>query len=204
MFILSIDIGILHLGLSFTCVDETFENPVIECIQLVDITRYACNKNVECNLYHTNNLCDRINHFIFDYLYYFDKSDFILIEQQPITGLVSVEQLLLEKFRTKTIKVHPSKMHRRFNIHMYDYDTRKLKTEEISKRYLSPRHQLELDAFERAHDITDSICIMLYWIHTKHEELCKLQRKEKLHSDFLNYTSMSMGDFFDQYKFKTK
>jgi len=205
MKLLSIDIGILHLGLSVTDIDDEYETPTIQLIDLIDITKYTHDRMLSkdtCTLYHTRNVCDRLNHFIEDYMDIFDTVDIILIEQQPIMGITSVEQLILNRFRNKTIKISPQRMHRFFRIHIYDYETRKIKTESIARKYLLTHHQKQLDTFVRAHDITDSICIMLYWVNEQRIIYENKVRKQEMEDKFLKFNEISMDEFFNQYKYQ--
>ena len=107
----------------------------------------------------------------------FPGVDKILIERQPPMGLVAIEQLIYAKFRDKCELIAPNSMHKFFNIGKYDYSIRKEKVEKIAKRYIiEPALVADLDAFGRQHDISDAICLGIFWLDKKHAEYTMIQK----------------------------
>ena len=95
--VLSVDIGVLHLGISVTTLDEDYNVIDIIWIDLIDITQfkheYGVSRN-KCKLYHTKTFCDWLNHTYQENFEFFNMADFILVERQPPMGFVVVEQLI--------------------------------------------------------------------------------------------------------------
>lgn len=165
--VLSIDIGIHHLGISLAKVNVDFTLKEIVWIDLIDITRYVHRngpKVKECKLHHTKTFSDWVEHVIQENNELFEYSDFILIERQPPLGFVVIEQLIFNKYRHKTYLISPKNVHNYLNITRLDYDKRKEYTVKAANMYLSNYFKQKLLLYERSHDIADSICMMLYWL----------------------------------------
>lgn len=156
MKIVAIDVGILHLGL--VCAEVTWENTNVEDVHLVDLTKRC--RNPQCNLGHTNHMVDRVDHFIYNYKQVLDKADKILIEKQPIQGLLSVEQLLFDRLRARVIFIHPLTMHKHFSIGKLSYDERKDFLVEETRPFLEGTI---FDQVERKHDLADAMAMIIYW-----------------------------------------
>lgn len=171
--ILSVDVGVKHLGLSLMKIDKEFKNPKIEHIDLIDITDFGHkNKKEEnnCKLHHTKTMHDRLEHVFLNNYILFKESHFILIEKQPPVGFTDVEQIIFGKYREKTILISPNSMHAYYCLSK-NYDQRKIETVEIASRNITDVNLLKkFLAYERNHDIADSICISLYWINLKIKE----------------------------------
>jgi hypothetical protein len=182
--VLSIDIGVLHLGISVTTLDEEFNMVEIIWIDLINITEFIHKRGPnkkDCKLHHTKTFCDWLNHTYQENIDYFEMADFILVERQPPMGFVVIEQLIFSRWRDKTILISPNSMHKYFNIGCYDYEQRKVYTEKIARMKIENKRLLEqLEYYDRAHDIADSICIMVYWINLKHKEYQKEKRRKEI------------------------
>ena len=126
MIILSIDVGYTNMGLSSALIDENF-NIIFRNVYKIDLGHVVHNRVPahQCTIPHTRETCDRIDHFVQEYLPLLEECDYILIERQPPTGLKDVEGLLMSKFRNKTILISPNAMHKYFKISHLDYDQRK-------------------------------------------------------------------------------
>jgi hypothetical protein len=167
--VLSIDIGIVNLGISVGFVDKNFNIKEITYVDLFDITQFTHDhelEGVECKLYHTKSIADWMEHLFQDHLPLFRESDYILIERQPPCGLVAIEQIIYYKWREKCILISPRSMHKYYNIGSYDYEQRKEKTMDIAtKLYFWNQRAIDrYETFERKHDISDSICLMGFWV----------------------------------------
>ncbi len=166
--ILSIDIGVKHLSLVLTEVNK-ITNTIIEIknIELVDITLYTHNTihEEDCQLHHTKTFFDWLSHIVQEYKYYFEESEIILIERQPPQGFVVVEQILFGFFRDKSILLAPNSVHKFHNFQQLDYDQRKIASEIISLPYLTEDLRIKLKTLDRAHDITDGILQLLFYLN---------------------------------------
>ena len=183
--ILSIDVGIIHLGISVSILNEDFTLKEIIWVDNIDITKYKhkkCNVN-QCKLYHTKTFYDWIEHTIQENIEHFEGSDMIIIEKQPPQGFVVIEQLIFSKYRNKTTIISPQSVHKYLNFFDLDYEKRKELSVKISDKYLSENLIQKTKTFDRRHDISDSICMMLYFINKKNIEYKKLQRYNSLKRD---------------------
>lgn len=170
--IVSVDVGITHFGFCVSYVNsETYELDRISDIELVDLTElgHQTVPKAKCSLYHTRTPCDWLHHLYQDFDC-FHTSDIILVERQPLQGIQSIEQLLMHQWRDKVQIIPPQKMHSYFGINRLDYEGRKEKTTEITSSLLPDRLQEKFLALERKHDVSDSICILVYWLASKQEE----------------------------------
>lgn len=161
-YYMGIDIGIINLAIVIVELQD-YKNIEVKYVERINLTKIKHKKVPfqKCKLHHTKALCDRVNHFIQEYKEYFDKCELIFIEQQPIFGITSVEQLLMDKFREKTKLIPPVKMHKYFNIHkLKDYELRKKKTVQYADEILGTK--FELYNVERKHDIADALCIVTF------------------------------------------
>lgn len=193
--ILSIDIGIQHLGISVSLVSESYQLLEVIWIDLIDITKFRCNRDL-CKLYHTRTFSDWIDHMIENNKYFFESSDIILLEKQPPQGLVVVEQLIFSKYREKTKIISPRKMHTYLNISTFDYEKRKIYTEKIAEKHLSESLKQQIKLYERGHDISDSICILLYFLYVKNDEYKRKERLENLNKDLDGLNIIDRLEFF--------
>jgi hypothetical protein len=207
--VMSIDIGILHLGISVATLDEEYNMIEIIWIDLIDITEFIHKWGVspkECLLYHTKTLCDWLNHTYQENIDFFEKADYILIERQPIPeGFTAVEQLIFSRWRDKAFLVHPRSVHKYFNMGYYEYDQRKVISEKIARAEITnPDLQKQLGYYNRAHDITDSILIILYWINIKQQEYQgEKRRKEIMNRRVYFDTKIKNGDITTEEMFES-
>lgn len=213
--VLSIDIGIQHLGVSVTLLNEDYSIMEIIWIDLIDIQKYTHDNGPsenECKLPHTKSFCDWITHVFQENSVIFERADVILIERQPPMGLVGLEQLIFSRWRDKAVLVSPNSMHKFFHIGHYDYEQRKEETEKIAHKYLDMHSKLSetFDTFERLHDIADSICMMLFWIQSKRIEYAGALRKTEAMNRQMNMVydrekdgyKMNVNDWFEQFRYR--
>lgn len=184
MFILSIDVGIIHLALvaielesDYLKRDEIIIEEELTTCELIDITELIveCN-DVNCELYHDKIICDYVTHLFKKYRELFDKSNEILIERQPFGGISSVQELIMKEYRNKTKLISPTAMLNFFGILHIPYDERKKYTEKIATKYLEKFKTFTFN--ERNHDMADCLCILLYYLSMKRKEY-----KEKVKSE---------------------
>lgn len=167
MFVISIDVGIFNLGLIFADTKHFTIQKIYLC-KLVNIKSLCefCNDN-KCELYHELCISDYMSHLFKQYNDYFQKANLIIIERQPPTGFISIQELILTKYRHKTKVISPNAMHKYFNITHYNYDQRKQFTIKYSDRYIN--HFEDYIINERKHDLADAVCLLIYYLkHIKH------------------------------------
>jgi len=165
MRILSIDVGIINLALVYAEITDKFVLEKIIEIHLIDITQY---QHCSCKRFdHGKTISNYMKHLFYEYDYLFN-SDIIIVELQPLTGLIVVEQIICYEY-PKTIRVSPRSMHNYFHINIYDYNERKIKTVEIADKYLNIFENY--NEITRKHDLADALCILLYFLQNKAESL---------------------------------
>ena len=164
MIIISIDIGVINMGITKAFVDDDFNITFMDAFK-VDITRMRHNtvQACDCIIPHTKEVCDRVAH---------------LIERQPPMGIKDVESLIMSRFRNKTKLISPNKMHKFFNIGKLSYDQRKLFTEEVADIHIG--HIPTYYNCIRRHDMADACCICLCFLNSLKREYEKNQRRENI------------------------
>jgi hypothetical protein len=200
--VLSIDIGIQHLGMVLTYLNQEYEFKEIVWMELIDITVFSCDK--ECKLYHEKTFVDWIAHVVHKYYNIFQSASVILIERQPPQGLVVIEQILFGCFREKSILISPNSIHKFFDIGNLDYDTRKIAVVNLTRKYIQPQLQLQLEKYDRKHDICDAILFTIFWSKKQRESLeieNLLQKRKNAASKFNHRIGSSLNDFFDIYRY---
>lgn len=163
----AIDVGLSNLGFLVVSVQDNTIVKVL-CMMRIDLTILQHNRvsQSECTLHHTNDVCDRVMHFVQEHKHTLDSTDILLIERQPLGGLVHVEQLLYHLYRDKAHLIHPRSMHTWLGIGHLDYETRKVYT--IKQAYAVECVGDCLDGISgRKHDISDAVCMVLYWIRPR-------------------------------------
>lgn len=166
MRVVSIDIGYYHLGLVAADINSDYTLDRIIDVELVDITE-LCNDS-DCKLHHEKCAADYMTHFFCNYGDVLESADRIVIEQQPPTGLIVIQELIRYQYRNKTETVSPRSVHCYFGINSMDYDLRKTNTVQFANDALSGFRNYVFQS--RKHDIADSYCQLIYWLHIKHSE----------------------------------
>ncbi len=199
MKVLTIDIGVHHLGLVLSELSDDFTHAEIKWFELVNITLFTHNKisKDDCKLYHTKTFADWITHCVQEWEIYFDQADKILIERQPPMGFVVLEQLLFYRFRDKSVLISPTSLHCHFGIRECDYEERKKQTVRIIlETGLLDNHQEKFDALERQHDITDSVCMLIFWASKAHHQW----QQDQYRDNFKGLGNETLDEFFDKFK----
>ena len=194
MKILAIDVGLLHLASIFVRLandylerkDVILEEEISLC-DLVDITELVSEcKDPNCELYHDKIICDYMMHLFKKFRTTFEAADLILVERQPPTGLVAVQELIMREYRSKSLLISPTAMLNFFGILHFEYLERKDHTEQIAMKYLG---SLKVFVFnERRHDMADAFCILYYYLSIKrkeHQEKLKKLEFETLNKQFI-------------------
>jgi hypothetical protein len=88
-YLLSIDIGVIHLGLSILAYDKnTYKFKDVMGVDCLDITTFPHPEHIprcNCKLNHTKTFTDWMEHIFQYYSNLFDNVDHIIIERQPTT-----------------------------------------------------------------------------------------------------------------------
>ena len=164
MKVLAFDVGIVHLA--YSVVD--YETLKIEKTKLTNLrTIISKCRDPNCTIEHSNENVDRMLHYFKMHKDTFDSAEIVLIERQPITGVVNIQDLLFMHFRSRAHLISPNKMHNYFNM-SEDYEERKVFTEKMfvcaSK---TASAQMEYSKWCRKHDMGDSFCVAKYYIETQ-------------------------------------
>ncbi len=155
MLILSMDVGLVNMGIVVARVDNDQIEEIVDCKQ-IDIRRTI--DFCDCELSHDKCMADYLAHLFRDYPF-FEKADLILIERQPPQGFVSIQEITNFRFRKKVKMISPNSMHKFFNIGHMNYERRKQFTIEYARKWLN-----SFDDFqnERNHDISDAFCMLQF------------------------------------------
>lgn len=204
MNILSIDVGIIHLGLTMTSLNMDYSFSHVKWMKLIDLTKFTHHRISidDCKLHHTHTMSDWVDHFLQEYGEEISEATVILIERQPPGPCVAIEQLFYSKYRDRTVLISPRSMHHHFGIARLDYDKRKEFTTSIALTYLSQTLKEELIGLERSHDIADSICMMLYW-RQKMEHKYQQQERKKILETVLN-NGVNIFDHLNSFRYKNE
>lgn len=201
--VLSIDIGIQHLAMVLSSISKDYTFQEILWMDLIDITLFTCDKKT-CKLHHDRTFVDWMSHVLEKYKEIFQRANYVLIERQPPQGLVAVEQILFGSMRDKSVLISPNSVHKFFGIGQYDYDTRKIASVNISKKYISPVFKKKLENCDRIHDICDCILFTIFWSQ-KQKQAQEIQilkdRRAAAFKKVNNRLGMSLDDFFDMYRY---
>jgi len=179
MLIGAIDIGYTNLGLVLAQVDHYKIKHVYFC-KRINIGNYHC-KNKDCKVPHTREVCDLVTHFAQDYKQVLDSCEILLVERQPPGGLGNVEALICYLFRPKIHWISPTSMHKHHMISHLDYEGRKVKTEQIAKKWLGGK--VDYDKEVRKHDMADAMCMIMFWAQPKRDEIDRKKRQQELRQD---------------------
>lgn len=164
--VVSVDVGIVHLGLVDAVVEPDGRVAELPLVRLVDLTRLPHRRvsRCDCKLHHSRELADRLEHFFQEYADVFGAADVVLVERQPITGLQAVQQALFRQYRDKVVLLAPTRMHRHFGLCGH-YEGRKRETVAIFRAVTEriPHDASCLAAMDRLHDVADAVCLLLYY-----------------------------------------
>lgn len=185
MIVVGVDIGIKHLALAEVVLEEEAWAPAADAavrpacaiaslgaLRLVDITRYTHERvsRAECTLDHSNHLGDRLTHFWQEHGELLARADLVALEQQPITGLTSVECFLFNECRATVELVSPNQLHAWVfgPRHGLGYEQRKTRMEMhaaalVAELTADPtRWDRETRDLPRRHDVADALLVAWY------------------------------------------
>jgi len=203
MIYLSIDVGIINLALIKANVEKHKITQILDA-RLINLNtiQHKTTTITDCKLHHSNDVYDKIQHLFQEHGEIFQDIECVLIERQPITGLVHVEQLLFGHFRSMARLISPNSMHKWFGISHLTYEQRKEETTKIATSYLNQCKDWMKS--ERLHDMADSLCILLFSLHVesnaakmKEEE----KRKQESMTEFIYDGTTTLNDFFENFRY---
>lgn len=187
MFLISIDIGLYHLGFLYA-IAENRTYRILKCklLNLKRMTEYCSIK--DCLLNHELCFADYCKHFFHQYAHEFNEATYIVVEQQPPNGLMAIQELIRYEFRDKIRMVSPNTMHAYFKIQHLNYEQRK----EFVIRYANTKLSSfkEYQTYVRKHDMADALCILVvflfeYW--NNEEKMNQKSTDEKTHEHYLTF-----------------
>jgi len=211
--VISIDVGITHLGISLGILDKAFHLIQLEWVNMIDITKFTHDFDLhekDCCIDHSSRyFSDWLQHLFLEYETLFEISDYILVEKQPPCGLVVVEQIFMFKYRNKCHLVHPRSMHSFFGIGSAifsgedAYEERKKQTQIIAEKNVKwhPRAIEYYSKLSRKHDVTDSICLMLFWLREQNKIYTRNENINRISNIKIKNTNMSALELMEQYRY---
>ena len=206
---LGVDVGINNLALVKALINISNNSCKVLDATCVDLTIMKHKRVPKCNciLYHSNDAYDRVQHMLQEMgPEWFEPAARILIERQPITGLVHIEQLLYGEFRNRASLISPNKMHTWLGISHLPYEQRKEKTVEMATPYLNDMDKSHVwNMRERKHDMADALCLILFELHVTYNEY-KKKNNSNTECCYLNQTiqisdNMNLDEYFKQFQF---
>ena len=80
---MSVDVGIVHMGIVLARLDDRGKLVELPIITLVDLTKltHRCIRRKDCKLHHSRELYDRLQHFYQEYGSIFSRAVAVLIER---------------------------------------------------------------------------------------------------------------------------
>lgn len=204
IYVTSIDIGVKHLGICLAELTPEYKFEQIIWFDLIDLTSFVHldEKSREiCPLHHKKIICDYLEHVFYLNHHLFEISKHILIERQPPGGITSVEQLIMYKYRDKSILISPVSMHCKFgwNTLCADYEKRKeLSCEKALEILENGKRKYLVNDFEnltRQHDVADAICMILFWVKYKSRKIYVREQLEKLDASDITFDLMYLEQF---------
>lgn len=169
-YIVSVDIGVKNLGICLSSASG-MELKEIIWFDLIDITDFGHLKQDECELkYHSKTYSDYMEHVFYYHEELFKIAEYILLERQPPMGYTVVEQLIFSKFRSRAILISPNSIHSYFGWtrEKLDYEKRKEYSVKLAELYINQQQRTYLldkfRSYERRHDISDAICITIFFL----------------------------------------
>ena len=173
------------------------DHSAICCVRLVDATSptHARVSKRECGLHHSNELCDRLDH-VFQEETIFDRADIILLERQPPCGHTAVSNLIMTRYRTKSLLVSPCTVHKHFGLSKMTYDQRKDWTTAHVLRHLPELKWPGLADLPRKHDIGDALCQLDWWMSLATKQIVQLGHRWRQRFLFQAHVGVPLDDWF--------
>lgn len=167
----SIDVGITNLGISLSKVilEPKFQLvEVVQCntINLPRVTSRVC-KRGECCQYQDRSYSHHVRHFVEEHRsIYFEPATLILIEQQPMTYLTAVEQLLNFIFPKKVLLQSPISLHHWMGTVGASREEKKKESLRRALPYVKDMPGFKL-LKQHKHDLADAVVYTLFYLHNR-------------------------------------
>lgn len=195
MKILSIDIGHDHLGLVGGIVWENYKLDRIFLCKLINIKSLVTECDIpNCPLKHSLSISDYMSHLFMIYQSDFEEANCILVERQPPTGFIAIQELVLFKYREKTHLISPNSVHKHFGMSK-NQKFRKIFTTKFSHKDLHSFEDYQLNP--RKHDLGDAYCILIYYLSNKqikyNNDLDILEKNKNFKSIILKLESLKFN-----------
>lgn len=173
MYVVSIDPGIVSIGLVHVEINPEYELVRVLSCSAVNMTRLRTATG--------NHIHDMIVAFMREYDAMFVEAQCILLERQPFQSAgMPLELLFRERFGCKCVFLSPHTIHKQFGLQGYEYEGRKQKAVALISAEISHWCTREIpgaaEAMEalgklnRKHDICDAMMIFIAWIRPLHNK----------------------------------
>lgn len=167
MLIVSIDVGLYHLGLiacTFKYEGGVWLYRALRHMELVNLTEFKCDQTL-CKLDHAKSIADYLSHFFIRFRTLLDESYKILVEAQPPpAGFIAIQEMIRMEYRRKVELIQPRVVHVWFRIQSLDYEHRKRFTVRLAERLLVKHFNITTIPYTRKHDIGDALVQLQYFI----------------------------------------
>jgi hypothetical protein len=196
MRIVSIDVGCKNLALVGVTVDD-LDLSVRDVTFLARINLMnkgtcrerdcdACKRPTVCRIRKT--AMDGLYHVLRAYKSEFSLADVVLIEKQPMQGLLDVEAALYMAFIHKAVLVMPRSVHKFLGIGDLPYESRKVSTEAYARGMLecSQKMAAKFESLGRKHDVADALCFVAFFL-----DRCRLTKNRNRPNPFQQFAYKS-------------
>ncbi len=181
--ILSIDIGLHHFAYVAATVhlDHIWRISEVNSMRLLNLTQFECDRS-KCTLEHERCMSDYLSH-LFDEHQVFRESDVILVELQPPTGFIAIQEIIRFQYRNKVQVISPTVVHKWFHFRDYPVGADKEMRYQLRKTWSIHLAQSTLREYckqdlldtsglktERLHDIADAFNQLWYHLNMLNEK----------------------------------
>lgn len=187
--------------------------------QVLDITvMHPTMKEAKCNLSHQKCPSSWVAHLCKEHGQVFDQAEYFFIERQPPrenASVVSIEQLLIDRYSTKVKSCNPCSIHARYGVagrHISDLDERrvwrkqqviKLAEPMLDKTLLDHYKHADWSSDRRQH-LADATCQMMYMCEILAKEYAKSKKEHDIANKVISSKGISFKQLTEQFMFKVK
>jgi hypothetical protein len=173
MYVVSIDPGIVSIGLVHVEVSAGYELLRVLSCEAVNMTRLRTASG-------GSHVHDMIAAFLLEYDAMLTGAEVILLERQPFQSAgMPLELLFRERFGCKCVFLSPHTIHKRFGLQGFEYDGRKERAVAVITHEMTfwssqaipgaTEALATLGKLARKHDICDAMMIFIVWVKALHE-----------------------------------
>jgi hypothetical protein len=136
----------------------------------IDLTKFdGCLETKQCQLspHHDKCITDYLVHFCNHpaHSYHLYHCDYLLVEAQPPTGFIAIQEFFRQHYRSIFQLVQPKSVHKYYNIGKRSYDERKEFTTSYTLQQLRTLFSIDDIPYQRKHDIGDAYCQMMFYMN---------------------------------------